>query len=340
MGESPTVKHVLIGLAACLLVAAPAFAQTELSGPARDIARAAIVYPVVFDPLLTMALTPGPQVVIDAHGADVTGTVHAAIRNGDDSYGILASVPLSSSNSTSTSAIDPTGLLRHHASLGFHLTNIIWRPRAKAVLDEQLGAAGFVRLTDEQRAAAARTIETMDAVSVPCVVFITADYRFNRAEYVFADAATLARQTDTRLNDTASVLGGVQLFVRHGDPGYFFGFSYTYSAVFSQFGGNASNGLPAEGPTKVRGSLLRAEMRRPLIAARLGFNPSFSYEDNSRVKTVEGVGYWLPKGATGAALGDSRGLNLGMRVGYQSSETGQGGVFASVFVGSSFGLRP
>jgi hypothetical protein len=331
------VKRALMAVAGCLLITTQAVAQTELAGPVRDIARAAIVYPVVFDPLLIMPLTPGPQVVVDAHGADIEATVHAAIRNGDDSYGIIASVPLSSGSTTQE--VDPSGL-RRHASLGFHLTNIIWRPKAKAGLEEQLGAAGFMHLTDEERAAAARTIETTDAVSVPWVVFITADYRFNRAEYVFADSTTLVTRTDTRLNDTASVLTGVQLFNRPGDPGYFFGFSYTYSAVFAQFGGSASNGLPAEGPTKVRGSLLRVEIRRAWVAAHLGLDPSFAYEQNSGVKTLEGVGYWLPNGASGMAFGDVRGLNLGLRVGYQSDNNRQGGVFATVFIGSSFALRP
>src|SRR6202035_333809 len=150
----------------------------------RDIARTAILDPVVFDPLLEMPLTPGPQAVIDAHGGDSDATFHAAIRSGDDSYGIIVSAPLSRSNQTT--AVDPRGL-RDHASLGFHLTNVIWRPKATPALEQQLGAEGFVRLSDQGRVAAARTIETTDAVTVPWVVFITADYRFNRAEYVYAD---------------------------------------------------------------------------------------------------------------------------------------------------------
>ena len=112
-----------------LLAAVPAFAQTELTGVARDAARAAIIYPVVFDPLLTMPLTPGPQGVVDIHGSDVAGTYHVALRNGDDSYGILASAPLSSGDPSTS--VDPRGM-RRHASLGFHLTNIIWHPKAEA----------------------------------------------------------------------------------------------------------------------------------------------------------------------------------------------------------------
>jgi hypothetical protein len=327
-------------LAVCVLLAVPAGAQTELSGPARDIARAAIIYPVVFDPLQTLPLTPGPQAVIDAHGRDVNGTFHAAVRSGDDSYGVIVSVPLSTGDTATM--VDPRGL-RSHASLGFHLTNIIWRPKAKRVLEQELGPEGFLRLSDEARTAVARAIETTDAVDVPWVVFINADYRFNRAEYVFADPLTLEKRTDTRLNDTASMMAGVQLFVRPRDPGYFFGFSYTYSAVFSQLGGSAANGLPAEGPTKIRGNVLRVEMRRPLVSAHLGFNPSFAYEKSSGVKTVDAAAYWMPKGSGRAATGNHGGLYVGVRVGDQSvpsGQSGQGGLFATAFVGSSFGFRP
>jgi hypothetical protein len=336
------VRIIPGALAVCVLLAAPARAQTELSGPVRDIARAAIIYPVAFDPLLTMPMTPGPQAVIDAHGSDVNGTFHVAIRSGDDSYGIVASVPLSAvSTDSTTPAVDPRGL-RDHASLGFHLTNIIWRPKAKPALEQELGAEGFLRLSDEARAAAARTIETTDAVDVPWVVFINADYRFNRAEYEYADPVTLEKRTDTRLNDTASMMAGVQLFVRPRDPGYFFGFSYTYSAVFTQLGGNAANGLPAEGPAKIRGNLLRVEMRRPLVSAHVGVSPSLAYEKSSGLKTIDVAAYWMPRSA-GVARGNLTGFHVGVRVGNQSGQNGQGqqgGAFATVFAGSSFAFSP
>jgi hypothetical protein len=315
------------------LIAGTASAQTELSGPARDIARAVLVYPVVFDPLIVMPLTPGPEVGLDAHGGDVEATAHAALKSGDDSYGLVFSVPFSDGGTTTD--IDPRGL-QHHASLGFHITNIIWRPKATPALERQLGSEGFVRLTDAQRTALAETIATTDAVRAPWAIFMTADYRYNRAEYVFADRATLARQTDTRLNDTASMLAGVQLFAKPRDPGYFFGASYTYNAVFSQFGGNAPNGLPAEGPKKVRGNLVRAEMRRPIAAGRVGVNPSFAYDVTLHVKTVEAVGYWFPKRAHGADRGRFNGYDVGLRVGHTSDEQGHGGGFVSVFAGWSF----
>jgi hypothetical protein len=273
----------------CLATASPALAQTELFGPERDAARQAIVAPVVFDPLLTMPLTPGPEGVVDVHGSDVAGTAHIGAKSGDDSYGILASVPLSTADPSTS--VDPRGL-RRHASLGFHLTNVIWHPKANG-----------------------------GDVVAPWALFIHADYRYNRAEYEFADPKTLQRQTDTRLNDTASMLFGAQLFSSTRHPGYFFGFSYTYSAVFDQFGGTASNGLPVAAPTKVRGNLLRIEMRHP-FARRFGVNPSVTYEKNSGVTTVDATGY--------ARFGREY---AGVRVGNEGMHDGRGGFFASVFIG-------
>ena len=265
-------------LAVCTLVAAPARAQTELAGAERDAARAAIIYPVVFDPLLVLPLTPGPEAVLDIHGGDAAATAHIAVRNGDDSYGILASAPIGTGDPSTS--VDPRGM-RRHASLGFHLTNIIWHPT-----------------------------NTTDA---PWALFIHADYRFNRAEYEFADARTGQRQTDTRLNDTASMLVGAQLFSKPCHPGYFVAFSYTYSAVFE--------GFPTAGPQKVRGNLLRVEMRHPLTR-RVGINPSVTYEKNSGVTTVDVTGY--------AHL---RREYVGARVGNESTHDGRGGFFASVFFG-------
>ena len=263
----------------CLLIAAPAAGQTELYGAQRDAARAAIIYPVVFDPLLVAPLTPGPEAVVDFHGGDVAATAHIALRNGDDSYGILASAPVGTAADPSTS-VDARGM-RRHASLGFHLTNVIWHPKS-----------------------------TTDA---PWALFLHADYRFNRAEYEFADAKTQQRVLDTRLNDTASMLVGAQLFSTAQHPGYFVAFSYTYSAVFE--------GRPAELPQKIRGNLLRLEMRHP-FAKRYGFNPSVTREQNSGVTTVEATAY--------ARL---RRNWVGVRLGNESAHAGRGGFFATAFVG-------
>lgn len=264
--------------AICLLAAAPAAAQQELYGAQRDAARAALIYPVVFDPLLASPLTPGPEAVIDAHGGDVAATAHIALRNGDDSYGILASAPLGTADPSTS--VDPRGM-RRHASLGFHLTNMIWHPK-----------------------------NTTDA---PWALLVHADYRFNRAEYEFVDARTLERRTDTRLNDTASMLFGAQLFSSVDRPGYFIALSYTYSAVFQ--------GRPTELPQKIRGNLLRVEMRHP-VTRRFGVNPSVTYENNSGVTTTDVTGY--------AHL---RREFVGARVGHESAHDGRGGLYASVFFG-------
>ena len=276
------IRHLMMRLwptvLLCTLVAAQASAQGELYGAERDKARAAIIYPVVFDPLLTLPLTPGPEAVVDAHGSDAAATAHIALKNGDDSYGILASAPIGPAEPSTS--VDPRGM-RRHASLGFHLTNIIWHPTS-----------------------------TSDA---PWALFIHADYRFNRAEYDFVDAQTLQKKTDTRLNDTASMLVGAQLFSSAARPGYFLAFSYTYSAVFQ--------GLPAALPQKIRGNLLRVEVRHPLTK-RIGINPSVTRENNSGVTTVDVTGY-----------AHVRREFVGARVGNESAHDGRGGMYASVFVG-------
>jgi hypothetical protein len=300
----------MLAVASLLLATGPSEAQSELSGTFRDAARAAIVYPAVFDPLLTMPLTPGPEGVVDVHGTDVAGTYHVAARNRDDSYGVMFSAPLSTT--TPETSVDPRGL-RRHASLGFHITNIIWHPKVPAGLEGST---------------------SLDEVRSPWALFMHADYRYNRAEYEFADPQTLQRRTDTRLNDTASLLFGAQLFAkpRERDPGYFLGFSYTYSAVFQQFGGTASNGLPAEGPTKVRGNLLRLEVRRALGASRFGVNPSVTYENNSHVTTVDVTGYARLERPRADAT-NLHGPFVGARVGRGGEHNGGGGVFVTVFAG-------
>lgn len=262
----------------CAAAATSASAQSELLGTERDAARAAIIYPVVFDPLLEFPLTPGPSAVLDVHGGDAAATAHIALRNGDDSYGIVASAPVGTGDPSTS--VDPRGL-RRHASLGFHLTNIIWHPK--------------------------------NTQSVPWALFLQGDYRFNRAEYDFVDAATLQAWTDTRLNDTASMLFGAQLFSTRQHPGYFVGFSFTYTAVFQ--------GLPDALPQKIRGNVLRVEVRHP-FARRFGMNPSFAREQNSGVTTVEAAGYVRARRAY-----------VGARVGNESMHAGRGGFFATGFVG-------
>jgi hypothetical protein len=249
---------VLLVLGCCGHVAAQT--ETPLVGPARNLARDAIIAPTGFDPLLVWPLAADAQAFVDLHGADdIAVGGRAAVRNGDDSYGIIAAAPLRTPDGRS--GIDVDGL-RTHSSLGVDLTNVIWRPRARPELQRLLPAVSGADLSPDQRAAIARALATTDALAVPWVVYLRADYRFNRGEYRYLDAATLTPRSETRLNDTASLVGGVQLLVRPGDPGYLVGFGYMYSAVFRP---NDATGIGiVGGPSKVRANLLRLEIRRPL----------------------------------------------------------------------------
>lgn len=298
-------RGVALGFAVGLGLCGRAAAQTDepILGPARDAARARIVSPAVFDPLLTLPLAPEPQAVVDVHGTDVVGTLHAALRNGDDSYGLLVSTPLSR-NDAASAAIDPRGM-RDHPSLGFDLTNVIWRPRAPT-------AGG--------------------AISAPWALFLHASYQFNRGQYEYADAATRAPRSETRLNDTASALGGVQFLAHGDDPGYFVGFSYTYSAVFHDAA--AVDGVIVGGPSKIRGNLLRVEMRRQVPSRRVGFTPSYSYDVSSRETTVDVAAYRLFTPSRGH---EATKLSAGIRIGRRSGA--EGGAFATVFAGPVFGAR-
>ena len=310
-----------------------AIAQVEppLVGPARDIALAELVYPVVFDPLITLPLTPIPQATIEAHGRDVSGTFHLGVRNGDDSYGITVSGPLSRSGDLGT-VVDPRGL-RSHASLGFDLTNIVWRPKARPILEHLLGPEGFVRLNPESRAAVARAVATTDAVDAPWALLFNASYRFSRDDYSYVDPVTLASRSATHLNDIAAAVFGTEFHVRPNHPGYFAGVSYTYSAVFHE--ADQVQGVRMGAPTKVRGNLVRVELRVPF--ARLGINPSLTYDLNSRVKTVDASTYlWLASDPPAQAKSSTR-LYAGVRVGYQS---GPSGFFVTIFAGPLFGGRP
>jgi hypothetical protein len=312
-------------------------AQVEppLVGPARDIALAELVYPVVFDPLITLPLTPVPQAAIEAHGSDVSGTFHLGVRNGDDSYGITVSAPLSRSGDPAT-VVDPRGL-RSHSSLGFDLTNIVWRPKARPTLEHLLGPEGFLRLSPESREAVARAIQSTDAVDAPWALVFNASYRFSRDDYSYIDPVTLASRSATHLNDIAAAVFGTEFHVRRDDPGYFAAVSYTYSAVFQEV--DQVQGVRTGAPVKIRGNLLRVELRHPLVAPRLGINPSFTYDRNSRVKTVDASTYlWLTDGHPALAKpAKSTRLYAGVRVGYQS---GPGGFFATIFAGPLFGGRP
>ena len=312
-----------------------ASAQTapQLVGPARGIARAALIDPVVFDPLLTLPLSTTPQATIESHGRDVSGTIHLGVRNGDDSYAVTLSGPLS--NGDGDRAFIDQRAVRGRTFLGVDLTNMIWRPKAKPALAQQLGSDGFLRLGRESRDAVARTITTTDAVDAPWAVFMNFSYKFSRDEYTYTDRSTSARAAETHLNDIAAALVGAELLVRPNDPGYFVGFSYTYSAVFRD--ADETEGVQTRPPVKVRANLLRVELRRPLVRARLGIHPSWTYDLNSRVTTVDAATYLMFAPVNPQRTKLSTRLYAGVRAGHQS---GPGGWFATAFVGPVFGGKP
>ena len=333
MSRSLGSAALAFAIAAC--VAGRAVAQTAppLVGPARDIARAALIDPVVFDPLLTLPLSTLPQATIESYGRDVSGTVHLGVRNGDDSYAVTLSGPLSNGDGNPT-VIDQRAV-RGHTFLGIDLTNMIWRPKAKPALAQQLGSDGLLRLSRESRDQVARTIATTDAVDAPWAVFMNFSYKFSRDEYTYTDASTSGRGAETHLNDTAAALVGAALFMRPDDPGYFVGLSYTYSAVFQEADESAS--VQTRPPVKVRGNLLRIELRRSLKRARLGIHPSWTYDLNSRVTTVDAATYLMFAPLNPQGTKRSTRLYAGVRAGHQ---TGSGGWFATAFVGPVFGANP
>jgi hypothetical protein len=314
------------------MVALPACAAAQtvpLVGAPRDVAREVLVDPVVFDPLLLAPLASTPQAVVDVHGSDVNVSAHAAARNGDDSYGIIVSTPLASTS-------DPTGAgpgvdargLRQHPTFGIELTNVIWRPVATPALARHLPNEAVSVLDPAARASLARAMQEEPIVSVPWVLFFHASYQFNRSQYDVADAATGEQKSATHLNDTASLLLGLQTRVRPADPGYFFGASFIYSAVFRD--ATPASGEPAMSPVKVRGNTVKVEMRRPLVRAHAGINPSYAYDTSSQVKTIDLAAYLQVPRAAGPLGARAYG---GVRAGYQ---TGTAGGFVSVFGGVVF----
>jgi hypothetical protein len=320
------VATLVLGLSGGLCGGVQAQTDPPLVGPARDIARGVFVAPAAFDPLLVSPLTPEPQAVIDVNGRDTAAAFHAALRNGDDSYGIFVSAPVQPGNAR-VSAADPRGL-RAHRSLGFDLTNVIWRPKAKPALERLLQAGGHAQLTAARRDEVERAIRTTDAVTVPWVLFFHLAYQFNREEYQYADPATLAARSETRLNDTATALGGVQFLVRNRDPGYFVGFSYTYSAIFRD--APLVDGLTIGGPSKIRGNLFRLDVRRPIPRTRVGVNGSYTYDVTSQEKTIDAAAYLMFRPSRSKRAATFYG---GVRVGYA---TGPGGPFVTVFAGPLF----
>src|SRR5439155_17344836 len=121
--------------------------------------------------------------------------------------------------------------------------------------------------------------------------------------------STLGPRSETRLNDAATALGGLQFLVRERDPGYFVAFSYTYSAVFhdaAQIGG-----VTIGGPSKVRGNLFRLDVRRPIPRTRIAVSGSYTYDVSSEATTVAPATYLVLRPFRARAAKFYGGLILG-----------------------------
>jgi hypothetical protein len=301
----------------------------ELVGPARDIARSQLVYPIVLDPLLALPLTPAPQAMIDVHGRDVSTAFHAGVRTGDNNYGLTFSVPLSTHDETTT--VMDGARMRKYSALGFQLNNMIWHPKVTPAVERQLGSDGVLRLSQASREAVARTLKSPGGIEVPWVLFVHGSYGFSRDDYVFLDRETLTERVESHLTDNGALLFGSQLFIRPDDPGYFVAFSYTYFSLFRD--ADPVDGLRLDGPIRTKGNVIRLDLRRLLPSGRVGLNPSFSFDDNTKAKAFETMSYVVfPPDSPWQRWAAS--IYAGARVGYESNGKG---FYASVFLGPVFG---
>src|SRR5262249_38901287 len=93
-------------------------------------------------------------------------------------------------------------------------------------------------------------------------------------------------------------------------------------------------GVIVDGPHKVRGNLVRLDVRRLFADRRLGVNPTLTYDNSSKVKTTDVAAYYRLTSSPDRPAS----LYAGVRIGYQTEQAGQGGAFASVFVAPVFRL--
>jgi hypothetical protein len=314
-------------LVVCTSTIARAQGEAPLVGPLRDIARQVVLSPVAFDPSLLLPMTGTPQAAIAIEGSHVTGSARIGFENGDDSYSAIVEGPLANADATPLPT-DPRGL-HTHAAFGFDVTNIIWRPRATAALRNALGTDTFATLTPAQRETARQLMIDGDGVEAPWALFFNVSYRFNRDAYDYAEMPAGPITTAHHLNDAATILLGAQLFARHGDPGFFVGLSYIYSAVFLD--AVSVGGIPIGAPTKLRADDVRLEVRRPLAKGRFGIAPAVTYDTDARLTTVDTAAYAFipPAGATAPRVR----FYAAVRVGYKETS----GAFCSVVFGSLFG---
>jgi hypothetical protein len=313
-----------------LVCASTAHAQdVPLVGPARNVARDILLFPVEFDPALLAPLTVVPQGEIEAYGGGLTGSGRAGFRVGDNSYGVTVSGPLSSVGDAWT-PVEPMGL-QNHTAVRLDLTNMIWYPKATAALRNVLGPDGFATLTPDQREAVRGLVSTGEGVKASWAVFFNVSYKFSRDDFTYADAPGGQTKTAFHVNDAATATLGAQLFAGHGDPGYFVGINYIYSSIFHD--NAAVNGTPIGVPTKVREDTFKIDMRRPLAQGRFGVSPAVSYDLwTNKWTTFEASAYaFIPPPA---ALTNGVRFYAAVRAGYKKDGPGS---FGSVVFGTLFG---
>ena len=303
--------------------------EVPLVGPARNVARDILLFPVEFDPALLTPLTVVPQGEVEAYGGGLTGSARAGFRVGDNSYGVTVSGPLASVGDAWT-PIEPMGL-QNHTAVRLDLTNMVWYPKATAALRRVLGPDGFATLSPEQREAVRRLVSTGEGVDASWAVFFNVSYRFSRDDFAYADVPGGPGKNAFHVNDAATATLGAQLFAGHGDPGYFIGFSYIYSSIFHD--NPAVDGTPIGPPSKVREDTLKIEVRRPLAHGRFGVSPAASYDLwTNKWTTVEATAYaFVPPRV---ALTNGLRFYAAVRGGYKSDGPG---AFGSILFGTLFG---
>jgi hypothetical protein len=316
---------------------AAAQSAPQLAGSLRDIARAELVDPALFDPRADLPLTAAPQVLVDNRGEDTALKARIGLQWADNNYAVSVSVPLHHRELTSFRDRREIPLL----TLGFGITNVIWRPRAGPTLLRQLAPDGVLhlasgepippsipyttvgRLDGESQSAVARTLHEPDAVSVPWVVVFNGSYKFATDTYEYLDPATGQQLSPVHLSDVADMLLGVQFGIGPGNPGTFVSWSYNYSSLFR----DREDQIGA--PYRLYGTMVRLDVRRPLLLPHLGVNGSWTHESDTHLNLVDADIYWRsdpPRGIRNRPF-----LNAGLRVGY---EEGRGGGFVGVFAGT------
>jgi hypothetical protein len=162
-----------------------------------------------------------------------------------------------------------------------------------------------------------------DAVSVPWVFVFNGSYKFATASYDYTDAATSQPVSATHLSDVADLLLGAQFGIRADNPGTFVSWSYNYSSLFRDREDRIG------GPYRLYGTMVRLDVRRPILLPHLGLNGSWSRESDTHWNLVDADIYWRSDPPGG--LRNRMFLNAGVRAGY---EEGRGGGFVGLFAGT------